>query len=53
MLILKLNTVDSDQARDALCDWPELAAWTLMPSGVTSWSSDDWREITSRALRRH
>ena len=36
--------VDSSIARHVLDECPDLAAWILIPSGVTDWSGDDWRE---------
>ena len=35
---------DSDLIRHAFNDAPELKAWLLFPSGVTTWSGDDWRK---------
>ncbi len=34
---------DSEQVRHMLDATPNLCAWLLFPSGVTSWSGDDWR----------
>lgn len=39
--------VDGDQTRKALKDWPDLPAWVIVPSGVTTWSGDDWRKATA------
>lgn len=36
---------DSAQARGMLDAAYGTCAWMLFPSGVTSWSGDDWREI--------
>ncbi len=36
---------DSDQVRHMLDPVPDLHAWILFPTGVTPWSSDDWREF--------
>lgn len=36
--------VDSAPARDMLDAAYGTCAWMLFPSGVTSWSGDDWRE---------
>ncbi|KAK4963144.1 hypothetical protein LTR10_000772 [Elasticomyces elasticus] len=33
---------DGDLVRHALDDLPDICAWTLFPTGVTPWSSDDW-----------
>ncbi|KAI6913175.1 alpha/beta-hydrolase [Hortaea werneckii] len=33
---------DSRQVRHALDEVPDLCAWVLFPTGVTSWSGDDW-----------
>jgi hypothetical protein len=42
---------DSERVRHMLDASPELCAWLLFPSGVTSWSGDDWRGlITSPSL---
>jgi hypothetical protein len=35
---------DTEQVRHMLDDIPLLCAWLLFPSGVTSWSGDDWRK---------
>lgn len=35
--------IDGSQGRKILRAFPDLPAWFLAPSGVTSWSSDDWR----------
>ena len=34
---------DSDQVRRMFDDAPDLRAWIVSPTGMTSWSSDDWR----------
>lgn len=34
---------DSDLVRNSFAGAPDLQAWVLFPSGVTSWSGDDWR----------
>ncbi|KAI6889271.1 alpha/beta-hydrolase [Hortaea werneckii] len=33
---------DSRQVRHSLDEVPDLCAWVLFPTGVTSWSGDDW-----------
>ena len=35
---------DSHEARHILDSLPDLPAWVIFPSGVTSWSADDWRK---------
>ena len=35
---------DSDQVRYMLDQAGDIPAWILFPSGVTSWSGDDWRK---------
>lgn len=35
---------DSDLVRQTFKDAPDLKAWVLSPSGVTTWSGDDWRK---------
>lgn len=35
---------DSDLVRQMFKDAPDLKAWVLFPSGVTTWSGDDWRK---------
>lgn len=35
---------DNNQVRQQLDSFQDLAAWVLCPTGVTPWSSDDWRE---------
>lgn len=35
---------DSRQVRHTLDSAPDVPAWVLFPTGVTSWSSDDWRK---------
>ena len=37
---------DSDQVRHMLDPVPDLHAWLLFPTGVTPWSSDDWRNYS-------
>ena len=37
---------DSWQVRKTLDAVPDLPAWALSPTGVTSWSGDDWRMTT-------
>ncbi|KAK5172574.1 uncharacterized protein LTR77_002694 [Saxophila tyrrhenica] len=34
--------VDSDVVRSTFDDLADLCAWVLIPSGVTTWSGDDW-----------
>lgn len=36
---------DSEQVRHMLDPAGNVPAWILFPSGVTSWSADDWREF--------
>ena len=36
---------DSDQVRHMLDPVLDLHAWILFPTGVTPWSSDDWRKF--------
>ena len=38
---------DSDQVRHMLDPVPDLPAWILFPTGVTPWSSDDWRNLSN------
>ena len=38
---------DSDQVRHMLDPVPDLHAWILFPTGVTPWSSDDWRNFSN------
>lgn len=33
---------DDQLVRHALDDLPDLCAWTMLPTGVTPWSGDDW-----------
>jgi hypothetical protein len=35
---------DTSQAREMLDAAYGICAWMLFPSGVTSWSGDDWRK---------
>ena len=35
---------DSDQVRHVFDDAPDLRGWLLIPSGMTPWSGDDWRD---------
>ena len=35
---------DSDLVRHTFDDAPDLESWVLFPSGVTTWSGDDWRK---------
>lgn len=35
---------DSPQSKEQYDALPDLCSWLLLPSGVTSWSGDDWRE---------
>ena len=44
--------VDSNLIRNSFRDAPNLKAWILFPSGVTSWSGDDWRKPTQRIFLR-
>jgi hypothetical protein len=39
---------DSDQVVHALDAAPTIRAWTLFPTGVTTWSGDDWRKDSIR-----
>ena len=34
---------DSHEVRHTLDSLPDLPSWVLFPTGVTSWSGDDWR----------
>jgi hypothetical protein len=34
---------DSPIVKKALDPLPDLCAWVLIPSGITTWSGDDWR----------
>lgn len=36
---------DGHQVSHMLDSVPDIGAWVLYPTGVTSWSSDDWREF--------
>lgn len=36
---------ESHQVRHMLDAMPDIHAWVIYPTGVTSWSSDDWREL--------
>lgn len=36
---------DSDVLRTVLDPVPDIAAWVLIPSGVTPWSGDDWHNF--------
>lgn len=38
---------DSEQVRHMLDSVPDLCSWVLFPTGVTSWSGDDWRPFLS------
>lgn len=40
--------VDSNLMRNSFRDAPDLKAWILFPSGMTSWSGDDWRKPIQR-----
>lgn len=44
---------DSAQARDMLDGAYGTCAWMLFPSGVTSWSGDDWRESMPSFRSKH
>ena len=35
---------DSHQVRHMLDSVPDLPSWIIFPSGVTTWSGDDWRK---------
>lgn len=39
---------ESDLIRHSFGEAPDLKAWILFPSGVTTWSGDDWRKFTQR-----
>jgi hypothetical protein len=43
---------DSPLVRNSLVDLPDLCAWVLCPSGVTTWSGDDWRKYDPTMVRR-
>jgi hypothetical protein len=49
ILVLHGAGVDTDGpiVRKAFDPLPNLCAWILAPSGVTSWSGDDWRKKRS------
>ena len=36
---------DSHEVRHMLDEVPDLKAWVIFPTGVTSWCGDDWREF--------
>lgn len=38
---------DSHEVRHTLDSVPDLQAWALFPTGVTSWSADDWRKSSA------
>lgn len=44
---------DSDLVRHTFKDAPDLKAWILFPSGVTTWSGDDWRKSPHWILVDH
>ena len=39
---------DSDMVRHSFDAAPDLRGWLLYPSGVSSWSGDDWRKSTPK-----
>lgn len=41
---------DSDQVRHMLDSASSLQAWTLFPTGGTTWSGDDWRTMVSLCI---
>lgn len=41
---------DSEAVRHSFDEAPDLRAWLLFPSGVTSWSGDDWRKYLFTSL---
>lgn len=41
---------DSMQAREMLDAAYGICAWMITPSGVTSWSGDDWRKYQAKCL---
>ena len=38
--------INSEEGRRLLYDVPDLPAWVLIPSGATTWASDDWRKAS-------
>ena len=36
---------DSGQSKSQYDGMPDLCSWVVIPSGVTTWSGDDWREL--------
>lgn len=48
MVLLHGAGVEAENAlvKKAFDAVPEICAWILMPSGVTTWSGDDWRRCT-------
>lgn len=44
---VEADNPQSEEQYDALLD---LYPWLVLPSGVTSWSGDDWRKSTDRGL---
>jgi hypothetical protein len=43
---------DSTIVRNSFDKLPDICAWLLMPSGVTTWSGDDWRTFQSNLRLR-
>lgn len=37
---------DNTQSKEQYDALPDLCSWLVLPSGVTSWSGDDWRKCT-------
>lgn len=37
---------DNSQSKEQYDALPDLCSWLVLPSGVTSWSGDDWRKST-------
>jgi hypothetical protein len=40
---------DSTIVKNSFDKLPDICAWLLMPSGVTTWSGDDWRMFRSNS----
>lgn len=41
---------DNPQSKEQYDALPDLCSWLVLPSGVTSWSGDDWRKSTDSEL---
>ncbi|OQN98295.1 hypothetical protein B0A48_15574 [Cryoendolithus antarcticus] len=42
---------DSDLSRQSFDGYPDVCAWTLIPSGVTPWCGDDWHIFAQRDIQ--